>query len=84
MSVDPETLVAEAIAGFEADLIPENLRVAVERHQQHLLSLAAALIKGGQPESFVRQAIDAVFRSYREELASTIMSIRMAENDHAA
>jgi len=84
MVLDPEIVVAEAFDGLDISEIPEELRSAIRKHQDHLLSLASALIHGGQSETVVRQTIDTVFQSYRDELASTIMAIREREMGNVA
>lgn len=84
MSFSPESVVKDAFNIIELSEIPDELRYALRKHQANLLSLASALIHGGQSEAMVREAIDTVFQSYRDELASTILAIRERETGNAS
>lgn len=76
MALSAEYLVAEAMSSFDQTMVPQILQTSIERHRQDLVSLAAALVAGGQDEKAVKRAVDSVFSSYRNELISTIMAMR--------
>ena len=81
MAESAERLVSRAMLSLETVDVPETLQDSINQHQRHLLSLAAALLAGGQDEAVVKQAIDGVFSSYKNELVNTIMALKAGGND---
>lgn len=69
-------LVTEAMVPLETVRIPSNLSENIRRHQVHLTALAAALLASGQDREQVRETIDTVFSSFRDELVNTIFALR--------
>jgi len=82
MPSEADCVVTQAISSLEEFDIPPILRDHIDQHQQHLTSLASALLAGGQNSDDVRQTIDNVLESFKEELIRTINSL--IENQHAA
>jgi len=77
-----DCVVTQAMSSLEEFDIPPILRDRITQHQQHLTSLASALLAGGQNSEAVRQTIEDVLESFKGELIRTVESL--IENQHAA
>ena len=77
-----DCVVTQAMSSLEEFDVPPILQNRIDQHQQHLTSLASALLAGGQNSDDVRQTIEDVLDSFKEELIKTIRSL--IEGQHAA
>ncbi len=75
MSVSAEELVAKATASLNPHEVPAVLHASVEKHQRNLLGLAAALIAGGYDRETIEVSLDAVFGSFRSEVARVVFEL---------
>ncbi len=82
MNKSAAQLVLQTMSSLEDIEVPQVLRDNITQHQSHLLSLASALLKGGQNEKEVKRIVDQVFGSYKLELVQTIMALRGNVNAH--
>ena len=81
MARSAEVLVSQAMSSLETMGVPKALQDSIDRHQRHLLSLAASLLACGKEEATVEQLVDAAFSSYKQELVNTIMALRENSSD---
>jgi hypothetical protein len=71
-----EKLVSDTLASLDDVDIPVILRSSIEKHEKNLVTLAHALLAGGQTEEEVRVTLDSLFQSYKAELTRTILLLR--------
>ncbi len=76
MRKSAKELVREATSDVSSLSVPDPLQQSISRHQNSLLGLANALLSAGKEESEIRDALDSVFASYKDELARTIVALR--------
>jgi flagellar motor component MotA len=73
-----DTVVSEALATLEEVDIPPILKERIEQHRKNLMALAASLLAGGQDADQVRESIELVLSSFRDELLSAVDSLKEA------
>ncbi len=74
-------VIQKAICSLSAAKVPAVLQNRILQHQQHLMDLANALLNSGQSKESVRQAIEIVMDSFKQELTVTIAALM--EKHHA-
>jgi acyl-CoA reductase-like NAD-dependent aldehyde dehydrogenase len=68
--------IVETVASAPARAeVPAAIAEQFERHQRHLIELAANLIQSGLPETEVRRVIRAAMDSWEAELVDTIITL---------
>lgn len=76
MSLKARQVVAEALTSLEQVDVPHVLRDRIDQHQRNLMKLAASLLESGQDETQVREVIEGVLDSFKDELLRTIRTLR--------
>jgi hypothetical protein len=76
MTQSANALVSQTMASLGSMDVPQQLRHSIDQHRRNLLSLAASLLAGGQPEAVVEKTLDVIFTEYRNELTNTIIALR--------
>lgn len=71
-----DALVAQTLESLDKIAAPSRLQEVIEQHKCSLLSLASALLKGGQSEELVQATIDNVCASFKQQLVKTIIELR--------
>ena len=75
--MDPaEEIVDQVVEPLRSFELPPELLESAERHKKHLISLATALLMRGADESDVRQSVELLFQSYKDELVRTILVVQ--------
>lgn len=75
----PEKIVADSMESISACDAPPALRASIERQSRSLMELASSLMHVGMDEQQVRSIVDRACASYRDELISTILTLK---NNH--
>ena len=70
-----DQLVQEATVDLSAKDVPEPLQQSILNHQNNLIGLANALLAAGKDEQEIRDALDTIFASFKDEVARTIIKL---------
>ena len=81
MSEEPACIVAQLLQKMEYGAVPDSLKCNVRAHHESLMTLATSLLRSGRTAEQTLGVLDIVTRSFAEELARTIHSIK--DNKHA-
>ena len=71
-----EHVVADAMQPIIDLDVPSALRESIERQSRNLMALASSLLTAGMDEQRVRAVIGQACASYRDELITTILTLR--------
>ncbi|WP_373491749.1 hypothetical protein [Parasphingorhabdus sp.] len=80
MSETAISVVKELMGSVDLQSVPVTLHSTLEKHQEHLLSLAVSLIDSGVPDEVAKQVVSDVLDSFKIELFHTIRSLREASD----
>ena len=69
-------VVADAMQPIIDLDVPSALRESIERQSRNLMALASSLLTAGMDEQRVRTVIGQACASYRDELVTTILTLR--------